>query len=208
MGCKLFCSFRAVFKLAQSVQDSTKQVPSMTSMVWGTCPEWSMCLSLKNPNTGGWQYGISTGIEERARGNLRGQLKSKLNFQGCSRKAHVEFPWVLIFDFGVLKGCHTILQNFQGWKIVFSGISKGKVTNLKIPGGFQKSISSNHPVLIFFGITYWPYGKIRYSIFLSLSSILGRFEHLYCDTGSLGSSTPCMMSKSLLFSPTFPIYLL
>lgn len=34
-------------------------------------------------------------FEERACGNWRGQLKKKCNFQGCSRKIHVEFPWVL-----------------------------------------------------------------------------------------------------------------
>ena len=54
------------------------------------------------------------GVEERACGNWRGQFKSKLNFQGCLRKTHVEFKWVLIFDSGVSNGCHTILQNFQG----------------------------------------------------------------------------------------------
>ena len=44
---------------------------------------------------------------------LRGQLKKKWNFQGCSRKTHVEFPWVLVFGLGISKGCHTILQNLE-----------------------------------------------------------------------------------------------
>ena len=52
------------------------------------------------------------GVEERACGNSRGQFKSKLSFQGCLRKTYVDFKWVLIFDFGVSNGCHTILQNF------------------------------------------------------------------------------------------------
>ena len=68
----------------------------------------------------------------------------------------MEFQWVLVFDLGISKGCHTILQNFCGWKLVFSGISEGKVTNLKIPErGFQKSISSTPPVWIFSGISQW-----------------------------------------------------
>ena len=46
----------------------------------------------------------------------------------------MEFPWVLVFDLGIFKECQAILQNFQGSKLVFTGISKGKVTNLKLPG--------------------------------------------------------------------------
>ena len=29
--------------------------------------------------------------------NSKGQLKKKWNFQGCSRKTHLKFPWVLVF---------------------------------------------------------------------------------------------------------------
>ena len=48
------------------------------------------------------------------------------------------------------------MQNFLGWKLVFSGISKGKVTNLKIPELiFQESISSTRPVWIFSGVAQW-----------------------------------------------------
>ena len=67
--------------------------------------------------------------------NSKGQIKKKWNFLGCSRKNNVEFPQVLVFDLGISKGCLTILQNFQAWKLVFCRISKGKVTNLIIPGG-------------------------------------------------------------------------
>ena len=45
----------------------------------------------------------------------------------------MEFPWDLAFVLGIFKGCHTILQNFHG-KLVLPKISKGKTTNLKIPG--------------------------------------------------------------------------
>ena len=44
--------------------------------------------------------------------------------------------WVLVFGLGISKGCHTILENFQGWSFAFSKISEGKVANLKIPGFF------------------------------------------------------------------------
>ena len=53
-------------------------------------------------------------VLKKKRGNSRGQLKKKWKLQWYSRKANVEFPWVLVFYFGISKGCHTNLQNFQG----------------------------------------------------------------------------------------------
>ena len=57
-----------------------------------------MGYSRKNPNIGrkgggGGRRGhrMSKGIEERACGSSKGQLK-KWNFQGCQRKTNVEFP--------------------------------------------------------------------------------------------------------------------
>ena len=47
-------------------------------------------------------------------------------------KKSCETPWVIVFDFKTFKGCHTILQNFQGWKLFIYGISKVEVTILKI----------------------------------------------------------------------------
>ena len=49
------------------------------------------------------------------------------------RKIHVEFPWVLVFGLEnskPKKECTTILQNFLGWTLYFSVISKVKVANL------------------------------------------------------------------------------
>ena len=47
---------------------------------------------------------------------------------------------------GVLKkGCHPTLWNIRRRSFALSRISKGKVTNLKIPGCFQKSTSSRIP---------------------------------------------------------------
>ena len=65
------------------------------------------------------------GIEEGACANSRDQLEKKWNLRR-SRKDHVEFPWVLVFHLGISKWCHTILPNFQGNKLVFSGIFKDK----------------------------------------------------------------------------------
>ena len=45
-----------------------------------------------------------------------------------------------------------------------------------------------------------------FSCVLSLSSVLGRFTRLYCDTGSLGRGVPRMGCNVYPSSPTFPIY--
>ena len=80
-------------------------------------------------------------IEVKKFGNSMGQLKKKQNFQGCSSKNSCavwnfhDASWFLTLD-GISEGCHTILLNFQGLKLVFSGILRLKVTNLKFPGGF------------------------------------------------------------------------
>ena len=93
----------------------------------------------RKKQTGDLGHGISWSIEEIASGYCRGQLKKKWNFQGCSRKTHVEFPWDLVFDLETCKGCHKILQKFWGSKL-FSRISRGKVTNLKLQGFFNRKV--------------------------------------------------------------------
>ena len=57
--------------------------------------------------------------------------------------------WFLTLEFsrgtGVTQLCRISMGEI---KLIFTGISKGKVTNLKIPGGegFEKSISSTLPL--------------------------------------------------------------
>ena len=97
-----------------------------------------------------WGHGTSKGIEKIECGNSRGQLKKKWNFQGWSRKNHMEFPWVLVFCLENSNGCNTILWNFQGWSFILSGISKGKVANPKLPVGFFKKVYPQHRCLNFF----------------------------------------------------------
>ena len=104
-----------------------------------------MGCSRKNPNMGGWGHGISIGIVERTCVNSCGQFKKKWNFYGRSIKNHVEFPWVLV------------LQNFQEWSFVFPEISKGKLTNLKIPGTFFKNYVHNRSSRpeVFYKKVFW-----------------------------------------------------
>ena len=61
------------------------------------------------------------GVLKKACRNSRGQLKKKWDFEGCSRKTHLEFPWV-----------------------------KGNMANLKILWGFSEKYIFNPPCLDFF----------------------------------------------------------
>ena len=46
---------------------------------------------------------------------FQGLIKKEVEILGVfKKKTNAEFPWVLVFDFGISKGCHTNLQNFQG----------------------------------------------------------------------------------------------
>ena len=64
----------------------------------------------------------------------------------------MEFPEVcLVIGLGISKGSSTILWNIWSLSFFFSGISRGKVKKWKIPGVFQKSISST-PAWFFSGI--------------------------------------------------------
>ena len=81
--------------------------------------------------------------------NFEGYQRNRLwNFQGLI-KNEVEFQRVTKKN----KDSNTILWNFQGWSFVFSRISRGKIKKWKIPGGFQKSMSSTpspppHPLFV------------------------------------------------------------
>ena len=59
---------------------------------------------------------------------------------------------------------HNFTEFLGGGKLVFSGISKGKVANTKIPErSFQKSISTIPMVWILSGIAQWTGGFIQKS---------------------------------------------
>ena len=95
---------------------------------------------------------------------FQGSIKKELEFLGVinwSRKSHVEFPSVLVFALVEIskpkEECTIILQNFLGlalFSLEFT-ISKAKVTNLKIPGFFQKCppVLDDCPFGFFSGIT-------------------------------------------------------
>ena len=79
--------------------------------------------------------GFSRNIEEIAWGEIR----NKWNFRGQSRKNHKEFGFIP-------KRSHTIVQDFQGWTFVLSGISKGEVTPRNSSGYKKVCPQPPHPV--------------------------------------------------------------
>ena len=64
-------------------------------------------------------------------------IKKEEEFLRVTKKNNVEIPRVLVFGFGISKVSYTSLWNFQGWSLVLSGISRGKVKKKKrtISGG-------------------------------------------------------------------------
>ena len=84
-------------------------------------------------------------------------ISTPLPFLGVLKKNFLGWnflgSWFLTLQFPISKLWQTILQNyFQGWKLAFSRISKGKVTNLKFP---EWGVSENYtypptPQLFFF----------------------------------------------------------
>ena len=102
----------------------------------------------KKSRQGGWGQRISSSTEEKGSGNSRGQLGV------FSCETHVKLSKVLVLYIRICKGYHKILQNFQAWEFVFSGIFKDKLTNLKIPERFFRKVYLQPPLFGFFsGIT-------------------------------------------------------
>ena len=86
---------------------------------------------------------------------FQGSVKKEVEILGVfKKKTNAEFPWVLVFDFGISKECHTNCRVSRG-KSFFSPEFLGvkKVTNLKFPGElFRKvaiAISSNPQLGLF-----------------------------------------------------------
>ena len=97
-----------------------------------------------------WKATVETGMKATTAIKLHWAILEKQtnviskNFQGSSKKINVESPWVLVFDIWNSKGCHKPLQNFQD-ETFFSGIFKGKVTNLKIQGRGDPPLTPSPP---------------------------------------------------------------
>ena len=125
----------------------------------------------------------------------------------------MRFPEVLVF--GLEISSYIILPNFQGRSFVLTRISRGTEKNKKNSRDFFKKVMCSPPPPLppslfgfFSGITQSKIIDLNRSYealaqkegltvcqdrafasfpcVLSLSSVLGRFTHLYCDASSLG----------------------
>ena len=67
---------------------------------------------------------------------FQGSVKKEVEFPGVFTKKLIEFPWVLVFDLDRIfhQGMSHNFGEFAGVKTHM--FSKGKRTNLKIPGVF------------------------------------------------------------------------
>ena len=87
---------------------------------------------------------------------FHGSIKKEVEIPRVRKKNHVEFLWALVFYLGISKGVPHNSAEFPG--VVVSGISEGKVTNLKISGGFSEKYIreySQPPIQIFSGISHF-----------------------------------------------------
>ena len=69
-------------------------------------------------------------------------VKKEVKFPAVIKKKSCGISISLVFRLGISKEYQNILWYILRWSFAFSRISKGKVTNLKSPGFFQKSMSS------------------------------------------------------------------
>ena len=76
-----------------------------------------------------------------------------MEFPGVFKKKSCGISMGLSFDLSRGAGSAQLCRTL---KLVFTGISEGKVTSLKISDGVEKSISSTAPVWVFSGIAQSP----------------------------------------------------
>ena len=101
--------------------------------------------SRKKPNRGGLRKWKLQGYRRNSMWKFQGSIRKEVEYSGMFKK---KSSWNLYGSCFLILGLQVVLYNFAEfpglWKLNFSGIIKGKVTNLRIPGGFSKSISSLH----------------------------------------------------------------
>ena len=110
-------------------------------------------LSQKNPDSPPEDMEFP-GVLKKSMWKFQKSIKKEQGFPGVFKKNSDGIFMGLGFWPWSFKGCHRVLQNFQGWKLLLSRISKDKLTNLKIPRGVRKLDLQPppSPVWIFSGI--------------------------------------------------------
>ena len=129
--------------------------------IWLEIRDSRLGYSRNNPKRGeGLRTWNFQGHWRKSMWKFLGSNKKEVEFPGVL-KNHVEFPWVFVLTLEFFQGylvtnvTHTNLQNSQLWKLVFPRISKGKMTNLKIPG--VSEVHAHLPPCLFFSLINSPF---------------------------------------------------
>ena len=89
-------------------------------------------LFQKKSKQGGEDMEFPEGYWRNTMWLFQGLIKKEAEFLGYDQE---KFMWnlhgCLVFGPEISKGCNTILQNFQGWSFVLSGISMLEITKLQ-----------------------------------------------------------------------------
>ena len=134
----------------------------------------------------GWSFVLSV-ISRCEIRNLRIPGLSK-KYVWNSRNTHVNFSWVMIFDLGISKVCHTNLQNFcriSRSECLFSlEFVRIKVTNLKFSGeerDSEKYILNPRLDFVLNGLIMWNFFLMLYVLHLGILYLTGAFKiNLQC----------------------------
>ena len=81
--------------------------------------------------TGGIEEMEFPGVLKKENAEIKKEAELSGVFKENSRGMPKFLGLAFWLDLGISEGCHTILLSFQGWKLVFSRISKGKVKNFR-----------------------------------------------------------------------------
>ena len=147
---------------------------------------------------------------------FQGMIKSKVEFPRKTKKNSCEISKGLNFlDLKFLRDVAQLhnFTKFPGVELLFAWNFHGyREKQKKFQGFFFKKVCPQLPCLFFSGIAHSKIIDLNrsykalvqkealtlcqdrafasFSCVLSLASVLGRFTHLYCDTGSLGRGAP------------------
>ena len=107
-------------------------------------PKWAIPEKIQTEV--GWGHWNFRGYWWKSMWKFQGSIKKEVDYPGMFKTNSL---WNFYRSCFLTLGLQVVLHNFAEysglWKLVFSGIIKGKVANLKIPGWFSVNYILNPP---------------------------------------------------------------